>query len=74
MVDFGIYLEAHISSDTSAALGIIFRQGLGKTRHINVQYLWIQGKIKNRELDIGKVWGGENPADSMAKDLAVDLL
>ena len=73
--DFGIVLNGVIHSDSNAAIGIVHRTGLGgRCRHINVQYLWIQGKVRNKELEIKKVWGGENPADLMTKGLAVDLL
>ena len=41
----GVELCGCISSDASAALGIIQRQGLRKLRHIVTQLLWIQEKV-----------------------------
>lgn len=38
--DFGISLGAQVMTDASAALGIVQRRGLGKLRHIDVQWLW----------------------------------
>ena len=40
--DFGEELGCTVRSDSSAALAISQRVGLGKVRHIQVQYLWIQ--------------------------------
>ena len=39
MTDLGEKVVATVCSDASAATGIAHRQGLGKTRHIEVQYL-----------------------------------
>ena len=44
--DFGLDLAGKVRSDASAALGIVSRQGVGKLRHINVQYLWVQSKAR----------------------------
>ena len=63
LADFGIRASIEISSDATAAIGISRRQGLGKVRHIAVEDLWIQEKIRDRELSINKVKGEENPAD-----------
>ena len=53
--DLGLELCGRISSDASAALGIVQRQGLGKMRQISTQFFWIQEKVRNDELDIVKV-------------------
>ena len=42
LFDFGILVGGVIKSDASAALGIIQRQGLGKLRHIDTSFLYIQ--------------------------------
>ena len=44
-VDFGEQLDGTVYSDSSAALGIATRSGLGKLKHIRVQYLWLQEKV-----------------------------
>ena len=64
-----------VHSDAAAALGIAYRRGLGgKTRHVKVQYLWIQDAVENKEPEIGKVGTLENPADMLTKFLANDAL
>ena len=47
--DFGYDLQSIVNSDASAALAIAQRQGLGKLRHIRVQWLWIQEQVKDGE-------------------------
>ena len=73
--DFGIQLEGRVHTDASAALGIVSRQGLGKVRHLRVQYLWIQERVRKGDLAMKKVPGAENPADLLTKHLAAaDML
>ena len=72
--DLGVELRGRISTDASAALGIIQRQGLGKLRHIATQFLWIQEKVRNDELDVVKVAGTENPADLLTKHVPAELI
>ena len=59
-------------SDASAALGIIGRTGLGKLRHIDTSYLWLQQDSIKRKLKLNKVKGTENPADMNTKGLNGD--
>ena len=67
MVDFGMVMAGEIWGDAQAALGIINRNGFGKTRHIQIVLLWIQQVSAQRRLSFGKVLGKENPADLFAK-------
>ena len=68
--DFGFKLNGKVYSDSTAAIGIVYRSGLGKTRHIRVQYLWLQQEIEHGRLCIDKVLGTENIADLMTKSLS----
>ena len=54
-------------TDSSAAMGISSRQGLGKLRHIDTQALWIQEKVRTRQIILKKVRGDINPADLLTK-------
>ena len=67
--DFGTQLNAKIHPDASATLGIVNREGLGKLRHVKVQYLWLQERVRGKDLKIFKVPGKENPADLMTENL-----
>ena len=65
--DLGVRREGKVHCDSSAAIGIVHRRGLGKLRHIDVQYLWLQQRIRNKSLQVAKVRGTDNPADLMTK-------
>ena len=67
--DLGVHLEGEVWGDASAALGIIKRRGLGKTRHIDTGLLWVQEVAAERRLKFGKVLGRDNPADLFTKHL-----
>jgi hypothetical protein len=71
--DFGIEVQGDILSDASAALGIIARSGLGKMRHLDTNFLWIQQVSAEKRLRFGKVDGKENVADLMTKHVPKDL-
>ena len=43
------------------------RQGLGKTRHIEVQYFWIQHEVKEGKLTVKKVGTNNSPVDFLTK-------
>jgi len=72
--DFGDTLDGRVHSDAAAAIGIINRTGVGKLRHLRVQYLWLQDKVRIAELMVQKVPGVENPADLLTKHLAADTM
>ena len=65
--DLGIQLTLKVRSDATAALGIARRLGIGKIRHLDTSLLWIQQKIKDRDLVVDKVLGADNPADCLTK-------
>lgn len=62
-------MVGHVYVDSSAALGIVKRQGCGKMRHVRVGMLWILQKEEDGELSYNKVLGTENPGDLMTKHL-----
>ena len=66
--DYQIHANGKVMSDASAALGIIKRQGLVRTRHIHTPYLWIQ-HVNERGINFSKVPGSENCADLFTKPL-----
>jgi hypothetical protein len=79
LADFGVDVPLRMWTDSSAAIGISTRQGLGKLRHLDTQTLWIQQAIRCRRIDLRKVLGTENPADlltkhSISKDAMVKLV
>ena len=72
--DSGLKASVTLFTDSSAARGIIHREGLGKLRHLETGYLWLQAAVKNKRLQVRKVLGTENPADLFTKHLgAADM-
>ena len=64
-----------IHTDASAALSIAYRSGAGgRTRHVKVQYLWVQGTVSRKDLRVAKVGTSENPADMLTKFLSAESL
>ena len=53
--DFGRDLAGSVLSDASATLSMIKRRGLGKARHVHTNYLWLQEKHTNKEVQFNKV-------------------
>ena len=67
--DVGLHVSVTLFSDSSAARGIIHRAGLGKLRHLEIGYLWLQAAVAKKRLQVRKVNGAENPADLLTKYL-----
>ncbi len=67
--DLGVELQPEVHADSSAAIGICRRNGIGKVRHLAVAQLWVQDLVRSGECRLYKVLGTENPADLMTKPL-----
>ena len=70
LVDLGIEAKIVLHTDSSAARGIIHRAGLGKLRHLETGYLWLQAAVKAKRLQVRKVLGTANPGDLFTKHLS----
>lgn len=69
MKDLGKIMDGHVWADASAALGIINRKGLGKLRHIQTNYLWVQDVAATRAVKYHKILGTDSRADLFTKYL-----
>ena len=69
MRDFGLSVPVRVWTDSSAALGISSRSGLGKLRHLETHTLWVQEKVRTGAIQVRKVRGDVNPADLFTKHL-----
>ncbi len=65
--DLGLEIPLRVWTDSSAAIGICSRQGLGKLRHLDTHTLWIQQAVRSKRVDLRKVPGEQNPADLLTK-------
>jgi len=65
--DVGIHIPLRVWTDSSAAIGIASRQGLGKLRHLDAHTLWLQQAVRSGRITLKKVLGTANPADLFTK-------
>ena len=66
--DYGI----RVWTDSTAVKSVAGRRGLGKLRHMEVKYLWVQDLVKEGRIEIRKVAGERNLADHLTKIKNVD--
>ena len=65
--DLGWNFGLRVYVDSSAAKAISSRTGIGRVRHLEVRFLWLQDVVRKRIVQILKVRGSENPADVLTK-------
>ena len=65
MADLGVTAQVRVWTDSNAAKAIASRRGLGKTRHVELRFLWLQEMIKMRRIP-----GEQNLADHLTKGKA----
>ena len=68
--DLGQRAAARVHADSSAAIGICSRSGIGKVRHLAVGQLWVQERVRSGAISLHKVLGENNPADLLTKHLS----
>ena len=71
MRDMGWEAGIRLWVDSSAAKSMASRIGLGKVRHMEVKFLWLQEAVKKRGLEVRKIPGDVNPADILTKPKSV---
>ena len=72
--DLGMAFSGEVYTDSSAALGILQRTGLGKVRHLRTQGLWLQEVRSTKRLTYKKALSNKNPADMLTKHMSAELL
>ena len=68
--DLGWRMRLDVWTDSSAAKGICGRKGLGKLRHLETKWLWVQDAVRGGRMRLRKVAGERNPADLLTKPKA----
>ena len=74
LLDVGINVGIHINTDSSTAKNISLRKGVGKVRHIETNQLWLQDKVKSKDISIKKVGTLDNPAYLLTKHLSREVI
>ena len=72
--DLGIAVDIQVKTDSSAAVGICSRTGIGKVRHLATGQLWVQERIKSGAFRLFKHPGESNPSDVCTKHVTAELL
>ena len=67
--DYGHHVDTTVHTDSTAALGIVHRKGLGKTMNIELQYFWVREKVNQKQICVQKELIKDNPADMFTKGL-----
>ena len=68
-LDWNACFRLEVNVDATAAIGMVSRRGLGKTKHIDTVWLWAQ-----EALEIHKVQLSKRPTADMLADLLTKFL
>ena len=69
LLDIGIDIPLWVWTDSSAAIGICGRQGIGKVRHLACHTLWVQQRVRRGDFELRTVKGEDSPADFFTKHM-----
>ena len=69
--DMGWVVKVRLWTDSSTAKAVAGRRGLGKLRHVELRYLWVQEMVRSGRVLVSKVQGEENVADHLTKEMSV---
>ena len=69
MAEIGMSAKVQAWTDSSVAVGICGRSGLGKLRHVQGHKLWVQERVRLGAIELRKVNGLVSPADLFMKHL-----
>ena len=72
--DLGTEVKLTLGIDSSAAAGLLGKEGLGKAKHVDTQWLWVQQEVRRKRVHLRKIPGSENAADLMTKALSQPVI
>ena len=67
--DWQVELTIACYSDASSGLSFASRRGLGRMRHVETRFLWLQERVALKHLRVTKVGTDDNPSDMLTKQL-----
>ena len=70
MADWGQKYDLIVLTDSSAARGTAARRGLGKLRHAQARYFWVQERVANNDLTVKSLNTKQNLADLCTKPVS----
>ena len=72
--ELGMEVAVELMMDAKAAMGMMNREGLSTTRHVEVKWFWIQEAIRQHRIRLSKVHTAENLADIGTKILEPGIM
>ena len=60
MADLGVTTHVRVWTDSNAVKAMVSRRGLGKTRHVELRYLWLQDVTKSGRVKMRRIPGEQN--------------
>ena len=70
--EMSMHVTVAVLSDSSAAIGMCSRLGVGRVRHLEVRHLWIQGYVKEGRVILKEIGTRENCGDIGTKAVPRD--
>ena len=67
-------LPVHVHTNSIAAKGIAKHVGLGTQRHVAINTLWVQEKLRKGAFVLHQIPGEDNPADLFTKHLTAEKM
>ena len=67
LADLGFHVRVEVIQDSTAAKGTASRAGIGRIKHLDVGWCWIQQIVESGEIKLMKIDGKVNPADFRTK-------
>ena len=71
LLDWGWKFNAHVWMDATAGISIGSRRGLGRVKHIDTVFLWVQAMVTEGKISLGKKSTQEMLADFLTKHVDV---
>ena len=65
--ELGEDLTLEAFCDSSSAVAITVRRGLGRLRHLNVKQLWLQQEVREKRLTVSRVPSAQKVGDLFTK-------
>ena len=72
--EWGLSMKLELHSDSSAARAFASRRGLGKMRHVQTRYLWLQERVARGDVSVVRIHTDANMADILTKATTQVLL
>ena len=72
--DLGLKTQLRLCADSSAAIGICRRSGIGRVRQLAVGQLWVQERLRAGAFTLAKIRGEVNTADLLTKHVPTAVM